>query len=189
MNHGENPDDSVLILELREALSELATPGRPPLAAIARRGRTHQRWRLAGFAAVGVAVAAAGTALALGLTGALGAAPARSTGATRTAAPVRSGGTIRTAAFILTTNANGTDTLTLTMSQILDPATLQQALTQDGIPALVETGTICSSSPAAPDPVSVGVLSVEPPVGSPHETVPASSVPTPREVNQTAAPR
>ena len=97
------------------------------------------------------------------LTGVLGAALARSTGTIRTAAPARSTGTIRTAAFTLTSNANGTDTLTLTHSQMLDPAALQRALAQHGIPALVKTGTYCSSNPAAPDPSSIGVLSIRPP--------------------------
>ena len=97
------------------------------------------------------------------MAGVLGGAPARSTGTTGTAAG-RSTGTIRTAAFTLTSNANGTDTLTLTTSQVLDPAALQRALTQHGIRALVKTGTYCSSSPAAPDPASIGVLSVRPAV-------------------------
>jgi hypothetical protein len=191
MNHDENPNDSALTRELRNALSELATPERPPLAAITSRGRSHQRRRLAGFAGLGVTGAAAGTALALGLTGALGAAPARSTGAIHAAAPARStgtsAGTIRTPAFILTSNANGTDTLTLTMSQMFNPVTLQQALTQHGIPALVQTGTSCTSSPAPPDPVSIGVLSLQPPAGSPQAPVPVSSGPTPSELNQIAA--
>jgi len=82
---------------------------------------------------------------------------------------------------------NGTDTLTLTMSQVLDPATLQQALTEHGIPALVKSGTYCTSSPAPADPVSAGVLSIQPPAGSPHETVPAPSGPTPSQVSQMAA--
>jgi hypothetical protein len=149
MNHDEHPNDSTLTQELRDALSELAAPERPPLAAITNRGRAHQRRRLAGFAGLGVTGAAAGTALALGLTGVHGAAPAGSTA------------TIRTAAFTLTRNANGTDTLTLSMSQMLDPAALQRALAQHGIRALVKTGTYCSSNPAAPEPGSIGVLTVE----------------------------
>ena len=162
MNHDEHPNDSTLTRELRDSLSELAAPERPPLAAITNRGRAHRRRRLAGFAGLGGASVAAGTALALGLTGVLGAAPARSTTTIRTAAPARSTGTIRTAAFTLTSNANGTDTLTLTHSQMFDPAALQQALVQHGIPALVRTGTSCSSHPAAPDPYSIGVLSNRP---------------------------
>ena len=50
---------------------------------------------------------------------------------------------------------------------MFDPAALQQALAQHGIPALVKTDTYCSSNPAAPDPLSVGVLSVRPPVRPP----------------------
>ena len=191
MIHDENPNDSALTRELRGALSELTTPERPPLAAITSRGRAHQQRRLAGFAGLGVTVAAACTALALGLTGVLGAAPARSTGAIHPAAPARStgtsAGTIRTPAFILTSNANGTDTLTLTMSQMFNPVTLQQALTQHGIPALVQTSTSCTSSPAPPDPVSIGVLSVQPPAGSPQAPVPVPSGPAPSELNQIAA--
>jgi hypothetical protein len=60
-----------------------------------------------------------------------------------------------------------TDTLTLRLSQMLDPAALQQALAQDGIPALVKTDTYCWSSPAAPEPNSIGVLTDEFPNGTP----------------------
>jgi hypothetical protein len=195
MNHDENPNDSALTAELRHALSELAMPERPSLAAITSRGRAHQRRRIARFTGLGVTAAAAATALALGLTSALGAAPARSTDAVHATAPARGtgtgtgtdAGTIRTAAFILTSNTNGTDTLTLTMSQILNPATLQHALTQDGIPALVKTGTFCSSSPAAPDPTSIGVLSVQLPAGLPKTLVPAPSGPAPSAVKEMAA--
>ncbi|MGA2305129.1 MAG: hypothetical protein ABSH29_13125 [Acidimicrobiales bacterium] len=73
------------------------------------------------------------------------------------------------------------------MSQMLDPATLQQALTRDGIPALVESGTSCTSTPAPPDPVSAGVLSIQPPAGSPGHAVPAPGYPTPSQVLQIAA--
>ncbi|HEY6314134.1 MAG TPA: hypothetical protein VIY52_25510 [Streptosporangiaceae bacterium] len=131
------------------------------------------------LAACITAVAAAGSVvLGLGLSGVLGAAPNGGTGTIRTAAPARSTGTIRTAAFTLTRNADGTDTLTLrlTMRQILDPAALQQALAQDGIRALVKTGTYCSSSPAPPSPTSIGVLSVQLPDGTP---VPGPARPVP----------
>jgi hypothetical protein len=161
MNHDEHPNDSVLTRELRDSLSQLATPKRPPLAAITNRGRAHRRRRLTGFAGLGGAGVAVGAALALGLTGVLGAAPARGTSTTADAAPARSAGTIRTAAFTLTRNANGTVTLRLTSSQMFDPTVLQQALAQDGIPALVKTDTYCSSNPAPPDPMSIGVLTHE----------------------------
>lgn len=176
MIHDENPNDSVLTLELRDALSQLATPERPPLVAIKSRGRARQRRRLATFTGLGISGVAASLAVAFGLAGAPSSAPTQGTG-TRT-----STGTIRTAGFTLASNANGTDTLTLNRSQMLNAATLQQALTQDGIPALVETGTYCLSSPPAPGPVSIGVLSVQPPVGSPDGALPVPSGAAPSDV-------
>lgn len=189
MTYHENPSDSIMTRELRDALSELTTPERPPLAAITSRGRARQRRRVAGFASLGLTGVIAGTALALGLTGAISAAPAPSTSTTQAVAPASAGtnaGTIQTAAFILASNANGTDTLTLTMNQMLDSTTLQQALAQHGIPALVKTDTYCSSTPAAPDPVSAGVLSTKLPA-APHKMVPASSGPAPSELKEMAA--
>ena len=56
---------------------------------------------------------------------------------------------------------------------MLDPAALQQALAQHGIQALVKTGTYCSSNPAAPEPGSIGVLTVRSP------TAPTCAKPTP----------
>jgi hypothetical protein len=107
------------------------------------------------------AVAAAGSVvLGLGLSGALSAAPNGRTG------------TIRTAAFTLTRNANGTDTLTLSNGQIIDPAAVQQALAQHGIPALVKIDTICSSNPALPGPASIGVLTVQIPGVNPADPGP-----------------
>ena len=73
MNHNEYLDDSTLTGELRDCLSALAAPERPPLAAITGRGRVHRR-RRAGFAGLGGATAAVVIALALGLPGAFGAA-------------------------------------------------------------------------------------------------------------------
>jgi hypothetical protein len=143
MNHDEHPDDSTLTQELRDSLSEVAVPRRPPLAAITDRGRVYQRRRLAGLAGLGVACAATGIALVLGLTGVPGAAPART-------------GTVRTAAFTLTSYTNGT--VSLTLGQMFDPAALQRALAQHGTRALVKIGSYCSSSPAAPSPIRLGVL-------------------------------
>jgi hypothetical protein len=147
--------------------------------------RTRGHRRLA--ACITAAAAAGSVVLGLGLSGAPGAAPNAGTGTIRTAAPTRSTGTIRTAAFTLTRNANGTGTLTLTMNQMLDPAVLQQALAHDGIRALVKTGIYCWSSPPAPDPASIGVLSVQLPVKPPHKMVPAPSGPAPSELKQIAA--
>ncbi len=136
MNHDEHPDDCALTAELVDSLAGVAVPERPPLAAITGRGRVHRRRRLAGLAGLGGTVAAVVVALALGLTGVFGAAPARGTGTTRTAA------------FTLTSYVNGT--VALKLSQVFDPAALQRALAHHGIPALARTGTYCSSSPAVP---------------------------------------
>ena len=60
------------------------------------------------------------------------------------------------------------------MSQLFDPAALQQALTQHGIPALVKIGSYCSSSPAAPSPIRLGVLpgASSAPAGTRHRATP-----------------
>jgi hypothetical protein len=173
----EHPDDTTLTRELRDSVSQLTVTDRPPLAAITGRGRARQRRRLATFAGVGGAGVAAGTALALGLTGALSTTPALRTGtgtgttaspavnstSTIVSRPAHSTGTIQTAAFTLTSNANGTDTLTLTRAQVFDPAVFEQALKQHGIPALVQSGSYCVSSPAPPNPAVIGVLSIQVP--------------------------
>lgn len=150
MSYDERPDDSTLTEELRDSLSELAVPGRPPLAAITGRGHVHRRRRIAGLADLGAASAAAGIALILSLTGVFGAAPA----------PAPGPSTIQTADFTLTSYDNGT--IALKLSQLFDPAALQRALGQHGIPTLVKIDTYCSSTPAAPNPASVGVWSLGP---------------------------
>jgi hypothetical protein len=107
-----------------------------PVDQIISRGRTVRvRRRIPGEVTGLAVVAAAGTALALGLTGVRGAAPARSTG------------TIRTTAFTLTEHANGTATLTINPHVLLEPGTLQSDLRRDAIPAMVTTGRFCSSHP------------------------------------------
>ena len=104
---------------------------------IISRGRTvRARRRIPGAVTALAVVAAAGTALALGLTGVLGAAPARSTD------------TIRTMAFTLVKHANGTATLTINRNVLLEPGTLQSDLARDGIRAMVTVGRFCSSDPA-----------------------------------------
>jgi hypothetical protein len=87
-------------------------------------------------AGVTAAAAAAAVVLGLGLSGVFGSSPARSMG------------TIRTTAFTLTSNANGTATLTINPGELLDPTALQSAFAQYGIPAMVTTGSFCSSDPA-----------------------------------------
>ena len=152
MSHDEHPDAAALTQELRDSLSGLAVPGRPPLAAITSRGRVHQRRRLAGLAGLGGAGAAAVIALVLGLTGVFGTAPAGGTGP------------VQTADFTLTSYANGT--VSLTLGQLFDPAALQRILAQHGIRALVKSGTDCSSSAAALSPIRLGVLPGPGPAGT-----------------------
>jgi hypothetical protein len=168
MNLDEHPDDSVLTRELRDSVSQLTVPERPPLAAITSRGRGRQRRRLAGFGGLAVTGAAAGIALAVGLTGASGKAPALSAGSGQVTASSGRTSTIQTVAFTLTSNGNGTDTLTLPLKQILNSTTFQQALDKHHIPALVKTGTYCWSNPAPADPHNLGVLTIEPPIKPLH---------------------
>jgi hypothetical protein len=110
-----------------------------PVKAILARSRSRRRRRLAHLSTAGVAAAGV---LALGLTGVF---------SPGSHAPSRAAGTIRTAAFTLVSNADGTDTLTVNQGQLLHPRALQQALTKDDIPAVIQTGILCSSSPAPPN--------------------------------------
>jgi hypothetical protein len=89
-------------------------------------------------AGITAATAAAAVVLGLGLSGAFG--PAR---ADRTS-------TIRAMGFTLARQANGTTTLTLTWQVFQEPSTLQSDLHQDGIPAIVTSGSFCSSDSAPP---------------------------------------
>jgi hypothetical protein len=129
--HDEMSDNEVL-RAASDCLSAIPMASPPDVEAITARGRALRRHRLSAVA--GLSVAAAGTVLALGLTGVLG--------------PARAPGTIRTVGFTLVSNANGTATLTISPKELLDPAALQSDLAQYGIPAKVTTGSFCSSDPA-----------------------------------------
>ena len=143
-----NDIDDVL-LQARDALSGARME--TPVQAIMTKGRSRRhRRRLVQLSAAGVA---ASGCLALGLATVV---------ASGSPAPVP--GTIRTAAFTLARNANGTASLELNQGQTFDPAALQQALARDGIPALVQAGVFCTSTPAPP---SSGVVSVQLPDGNP----------------------
>lgn len=128
-------NDEEVITAVREQRDKVHS--HTPVDQIISRGRTvRARRRIPGAVAGLAAVAAAGTALAFGLTGVLGAAPARSTG------------TIRATAFTLVEHANGTTTLIINPNVLLKPSTLQSDLRRDGIPAMVTTGRFCSSHPS-----------------------------------------
>ena len=142
MSDTDQMTDSAELRELRDSLSGVAMPERPQLETITARGRARRRHRLSKAAGLSVAAVAAGTALALGLTGAHGSGPVHAT--IRTLVP----GTIRTAAFKIVKHHNGKATLTINPKEFLDPATLQRDLAKYGIPAKVTSGSFCSSDPA-----------------------------------------
>jgi hypothetical protein len=126
--------DSAELRELRDSLSGLDLPGPPRLESITARGRAHRQRRLSRAGRLSVGGVVAGTALAVGLTVAHG--------------PTAKLGTIRTAAYTLKHNANGTDTLTLNPGELLNPSQLQSDLARYGIPAMVTSGSYCTSDPA-----------------------------------------
>ena len=142
MSDTDQMTDSAELRELRDSLSGVAMPERPRLEAITARGRARRRHRLSRAAGLSVAGVAAGTALALGLTGAHGSArcPARAGPWHR----ARSGPPHSRSS----SKANGKATLTLNPNEFLDPATLQSDLAKYGIPAKVTSGSFCSSDPA-----------------------------------------
>jgi hypothetical protein len=108
-----------------------------PAEQIVRRSRAIRARRKILALAGGLTAATAVTAAAvLGLTGSFGSAPAPAAG------------TIRTTAFTLVKHANGTATLTVNSGVFLEPGTLQRDLQLDGIPAVVTTGSFCSSDPS-----------------------------------------
>jgi hypothetical protein len=133
MNIHDDMSDDDMLRAAATSLSTLPVAGPPAAEAIMARGRARRRRTLTGL---GLAGTAGAVALAVGLTGVFGSAPARGTG------------TIRTAAFTLVEHANGTATLTINLDELLDAAALQNDLQQYGIPALVTSGSFCSSHPA-----------------------------------------
>jgi len=143
-------NDQDLMTAVRHSVREVRMD--VPASQIVSRGRAIRGHRKLG-AGLTAAAAAGSVALGLGLSGALSPAPQTGTNAT-----------IRTASFTLTSNANGTDTLTVTTRELTDPAALQQALAEHGIPALVKINTLCQSPDAPP---LDGVLTVQTPDGTP----------------------
>ena len=131
MNAHDELSDNEVLRTAAKSLSAIPMASHPDVAAILARGRAHRRHRLSAVA--GLPVAAAATALALGLTGALSPAPAP--------------GAIRTVSFTLVSNHNGTATLTINPHELLDAAALQNDLQRYGIPAKVTSGSFCSSDP------------------------------------------
>jgi hypothetical protein len=114
-------------------------PARPPLEAIAARGRCHRRNRHSGIASLFVAGAAAGAALTVALAGG-GTTPRQSTQHAPRA--------IRTAGYTLISDTSGKVKLTIKLGKLFRPARLQSDLARFGIPAKVTDGRFCTSDPA-----------------------------------------
>lgn len=172
MNIYDEISDTEVLRAASKSLSAIPVASPPDVQAVMARGRARRRRRLTGVA--GLSAAAAGTALVLGLTGVLSPSQAHSTG------------TIRTASFTLVSNANGTATLTINPKELLDAAALQNDLRQYGIPALVTSGSFCSSDPA-PSGFSQ-VVSFYPFPGPVNSSSPASRVSPTITFNPSALP-
>jgi hypothetical protein len=128
-------NDDVLTL-LTDRFSEVEM--KAPLEEIYARGRRHRktrRWAKAAVAGAAAATIAGVTAIAV--------APAGHPGR-----PVNA----QLAAYTISSGPDGTSALTMRKGQQyrLDPGALRQALAQHGIPALVEVGKTCNSSPEPP---------------------------------------
>lgn len=148
-------NDNEVITAVREQRDKVHS--RTSLDQIISRGRTvRARRRIPGAVSGLAVVSAAAVVLGLGLSGAFGPAQAHATA------------TIRTTAFTLTRHANGTATLTISPLVLLEPSTLQSDLQHDGIPALVTTGSFCSS-----DPIPAGFAQV---VSGPAGTPPTFTI-------------
>jgi len=137
--------ESPELRELRGALDGIEMPARPPLAAIAARGRSHRRSRHSGVAGLLVAGAAAGAALTVALAGSAStgndALPALKHGTTH---PPRE---IATASYTLISDTSGKVKLTIDPRKLFNPARLQSDLARFGIPAKVTDGRFCTSDP------------------------------------------
>jgi hypothetical protein len=147
--------DCAPLHELRDSMSAVTIPGPPQLAAITARGLSRRRHRRSAFAGLSLAGAAAGAALALGLTGAFSSAQPGGTD------------TIRTAAFTIVGHADGTATLTIDPKVLFEPSTLQNDLAEYGIQAIVSTGSFCSSDPT---PAGFSQVVVFPPFSDDQST-------------------
>jgi hypothetical protein len=177
MNVHDEMSDTEVLRAASGSLAAIPMASPPDVEAIMARGRARRRRRLSGIAGLSV-TAAAGAALALSLTGVLGPAPARGTG------------TIQTAAFTIASNSDGTATLTIKPGELLDPAALQSDLAQYGIPAMVTTGSLCTSDPAPAGFSQVvssspaGPSTVTPqPVANPTITIDPSALPAGTELS------
>lgn len=141
-DHDQLTEQDTGFLMLREACSEVVVPPAPPLEAIESRGRARRRQTRLRRGASVAALAAVGTGLAF-YGGGHGAAGNGGDGAPIAVAPA-----IRSAAYTIVSNGDGTTTLTIRLDEIRDPAALEHDLAKVGVPALVTTGKLCTTTPA-----------------------------------------
>jgi hypothetical protein len=147
VNDYDELNDSTVLCAVRDSLAGISLPAAPPLAAVVARGRTRRR-RRAGLAATGAAAVAA---VAIGVSGII-----------TSPAPAHGGSTADLTAFSVVSSPDGTTTLTLKLPDGLrNPAAVRQALARHGIPALVTTGKVCTTSPR---PQAPGAISLQPPL-------------------------
>lgn len=134
--------DSPEVRALRDSLNGIAMPARPPLQAIAARGRGHRRGRRAGVASLFAAGAAAGAVLTVAL-------PGGGTARNDAVTPRGHGAprAIRTGSYTLVSDTSGTVKLTINPRKLFHPAALQSDLARFGIPAKVTDGRLCRSHP------------------------------------------
>jgi hypothetical protein len=133
------------------------------LVAAARAGAARQPARIgrAGkYAVAGLAAAAVVAAVAVGIDSAVtGTGPGVPQATPTGSAGSGHGGRVHLAAVSVEKHPDGTVTLTvsLTRGQLFDPAVVQQALAQAGVPALVTVGSVCTGpgpSDALPQVIS-----------------------------------
>jgi hypothetical protein len=134
MSDNDQLTDNVELRELRESLTGIAMPQRPPLKTITARGRARRRHRRSTVTRLTAAGAVGVAAATLGVTGAF---TARSTL-----------NTIRTPSFTLVSYTDGTAKLTLNPGELLNPSELQTDFAKYRIPAKVTSGSYCTSDPA-----------------------------------------
>jgi hypothetical protein len=107
-----------------------------PVGDILARGSTRRRQRrLTGLGVTAMVVVAG---MAVGVPAFTGSAPPAPPAASTGAA-----GSLQLAAFSVVRNPNGTATLTLPKSRILDPEAVRRALADAGVPAIIKIGSFC----------------------------------------------
>jgi hypothetical protein len=137
--------DGPELREVRHSLDDIVMPRRPPLDAIAARGRAHRRSRYSGVAGLFVAGAAAGAALTAALAG--GGTLDHGPPATRMSGGNNAPSALRTGSYTLISDTSGRVKLTINPRKLFRPAALQSDLARFGIPAKVTDGRLCRSRP------------------------------------------